>query len=118
MTQTYSDMLIPSKKIKCAFNRVCKNLVKGGYGVGEYKSLKDLLEEYGWDTEYNSNGGLERMEEWGKKYRGYDDCILEGLAPYVSPGCEIRVTGEDQSLWRWIFDGETCKEECGTVTYG
>lgn len=44
--------------------------------------------------------------------------ILSTLAPYVKNGSEIRMSGEDDSHWRFIFKDGRVMEEGGTVSYG
>jgi hypothetical protein len=33
------------------------------------------------------------------------------LAPFVEEGSFIEMSGEDGSIWRWVFDGQTCQEK-------
>lgn len=33
------------------------------------------------------------------------------------PGSYIEMRGEDGALWRWVFDGKTCKEITAKITW-
>lgn len=48
---------------------------------------------------------------------GQEDVLFETLAPFMEPGSYANWTGEDDSHWRWEFDGEKMITRQGEVVY-
>ena len=73
------------------------------------KTLKDALHEWRWEVEFMAEDIITIYFE-GEKL-GDDSILFDALAPFVEPGSYIEMSGEDNAIWRWSFDGKTCVEE-------
>lgn len=84
----------------------------------EQNSLFDIMREWRWSVfeDPMENGDITSIEFIGEK-SGDDLILFEALAPFVEAGSFIEMIGEDGYHWRWFFDGKTCEEQEGTVTY-
>lgn len=72
-------------------------------------TLEDALYECRWEVDIDDNGDISYISFIGEKY-GDDEQYLNSIAPFVEKDSYIEFSGEDGELFRWIFDGETCKE--------
>lgn len=51
-------------------------------------------------------------------FREYDaNFLLTTISPYLKEGSYIEMPGEDNSQWKYVFDGKTMEEKEGTVVY-
>lgn len=82
---------------------------------GGFKSLKDALNEWRYETNELPNGDLEVDYFTGEKL-GDDPVLWEALAKYLTDGA-IYCRGEDGALWCWEIKNGKFKELDGTVTY-
>ena len=74
--------------------------------VLESKTLEEALEEIRYESKYDSDGNICRIEFTGEKY-GDEDIFFAALAPYVEPGSFVSFEGEDGERWQWKFtDGK------------
>jgi len=48
---------------------------------------------------------------------GDDSILWTALAPFVRPGAEITLRGEDNDAWKWFFDGKKLREKVGRVVF-
>lgn len=78
-------------------------------------SLEELLED-GWECEIDTEGNIVDICFVGKKLND-EDTIFSLLAPYVETDCFIEMIGEDDSRWRWLFDGTKCIEQIATIVW-
>lgn len=68
-------------------------------------NIKDMLEEWRWEPEFDDNENIIGLEFTGEKL-GDDSLLFRAIAPFVLSG-EITMRGEDAGSWQWIFaDGE------------
>lgn len=81
------------------------------------KTLHDALYAWRWEA-YPSDGesDIESIHFLGEK-SGQDEELFRVLAPYVKEGSYIAMRGEEGDLWRWYFDGQTCREQEGRVVW-
>lgn len=84
--------------------------------IKDKTSLEDALEECRWDTENSIEGDIDCIRFNGEK-SGDDEIIFDAIAPYVEKDSFIEMQGEEGEMWRWVFDGEHCKEIYPTVTW-
>jgi hypothetical protein len=96
--------------------------------VENLKKLKAFAQSEGFDTvdDYFGDYGF-RLEIQKGKAGGilFDgdrmptdiEAFLESIAPFVSPDSYIEMEGEDGSIWRWVFDGKTYKEQQGKISF-
>ena len=79
-------------------------------------TLEAAAAQCDWALEFDDNDnviGIEHLND----YQGQEEKLFAALAPYVRPGSFIQMIGEDGELWRWSFDGVTCREQKPTVTW-
>lgn len=101
--QTDSSFLIKKKNKAKAFKHL-----KSCY-IGQLKSLKDFLEDDGWEVTYNDDGDITDINFLGENWHSSDLVFMRNLARFVEAGSYIQFScngGED--LWRIVFDGEDC----------
>lgn len=85
----------------------------------EYKNAKTLEEAllaWRWELISDADGNYCDIIFGGEKL-GDDMVLFEALAPYVKPGSYIEMAGEDNALWRWVFDGKTMREISPTLIW-
>lgn len=79
-------------------------------------SLDDAVAQCDWALEFDDNDnviGIEMLTE----YQGEEKRIFDAIAPYVKAGSYIQMSGEDGSIWRWVFDGTSCREQKPVITW-
>ena len=81
------------------------------------KTFKEVTEAFRWDTEEDKEGNVIHFSFTGQKYGGDELVFLNTIAPYVKKDSYIEMRGEEGELWKWYFDGETCKEHHAIVQY-
>lgn len=75
-------------------------------------TLEEAMSAWRWETESYWKYILFDGEKLG------DDLLLfDAIAPYVEAGSYIEMQGEDGAIWRWIFDGKTCREINALITF-
>jgi hypothetical protein len=137
MTQTDTDFFIPASNFDAALAAIKgvmsnqSDMHGGSYAFGEQverwyswvnslavlesETLADALSAWRWEP-YTDEEGVYQISFSGEK-SGQDDVLFRAIAPYVKAGSYVAMRGEDGALWRWYFDGATCVEQTGTVTY-
>lgn len=53
----------------------------------------------------------------GNKHDGTEEEMFNVIASFVKAGSYIEMQGEEGKRWRWMFDGETCKEKPGEIIW-
>lgn len=77
-------------------------------------TLKDALECCRWTPLCHAEtGDIINLEFTGEKL-GDEDLLFQAIAPFVEAGSYITVYGEEDSIWRWEFDG---KRVCENTPY-
>ena len=80
------------------------------------KSIVDVLEAWRWSPELDDDNNIVNVHFTGEKL-GADEVLFQTIAPFVEKGSFLEVQGEDNCLWRWVFDGKTCKEIYAKITW-
>lgn len=80
------------------------------------ETLEEVLKAWRWDADTNEAGDIVDLQFQSEKL-GDDKVLLNAIAPFVKEGSYIKMHGEDNSTWRWHFDGKTCVEKAGTVSF-
>jgi hypothetical protein len=92
---------------------------KGDYGWTDHEAalkadnLQDALEHWRW----NWNESYAELNFNGEKHSGDEIILFNAIAPFVEKGGYIQMHGEDGAIWRWYFNGKTCEEQTGIVTF-
>lgn len=122
MEQIGSSFKIKEEDLKSAF-KAAKSMPDKDYcwvKQGWSKGLRDLyavLEHWRWEpTLDEESGDIVDIQFTGEKL-GEEIELFKAIAPYVEAGSFIEMLGEDGGMWRWLFDGVTCKEIVPTVTW-
>jgi hypothetical protein len=76
----------------------------------------DAMRAWRWAVELDNDANAVDIEFWGEKL-GDDHYLFEVIAPWVEEGSYIEMHGEDGAIWRWTFDGETCREVEAKVSF-
>ena len=80
-------------------------------------TLKDILDDWRWEPIYDeATGDIVDMTFAGEKL-GDDFVILRAIAPFVDAGSFLEMEGEDRTIWRWVFDGQTVTEEYTQIVW-
>jgi len=75
----------------------------------EAKTLEDALFIARWDANIDAEGNISDI--WFHREKlGDEDALFQVIAPYVKEGSYIQMCGEDNSMWRWTFNGKECVE--------
>ncbi len=75
------------------------------------KIIKKFTSDGCWNLSYGDDGCLGDIEYYGDRACDSDRTIFDMLAPFVKKGSYIQMVGEDDALWRWVFNGERCVED-------
>ncbi len=85
-------------------------------GVTSAKTLEDALRAWRWDPSADDAGNIESLWFVGEKL-GDDMRLFQAIAPFVEPGSYLQMIGDDDSIWRWRFDGIQVHEEPGRIVF-
>jgi hypothetical protein len=121
MTQENGSFRIKSDKKERAFWAAMAMPDEDTHWVkrGWNKDLRDIegaLHAWRYDPEADEHGDIVDVQFIGEKL-GDELLFFKAIAPFVEPGSFIEMRGEDGGMWRWVFDGTTCKEVYATVTW-
>ncbi|MBD3262525.1 MAG: hypothetical protein GF334_12805 [Candidatus Altiarchaeales archaeon] len=72
-------------------------------------TFSDLMREFRWEVEMDDDENVVGVSFGGEKL-GDDDLFFQMMAPFVEAGSFIEMRGEDESMWRWNFDGTSCSQ--------
>ena len=76
----------------------------------EMSSVRDIFKEFDFEVDKDAEGNLSDIVFTGEKTR-YEEEFFETLAPFVEAGSFVSFYGEDNSIWRYCFDGKQCRYE-------
>jgi hypothetical protein len=79
-------------------------------------TLEEAMYAWRWSILEDDNGNIVDIEFCGEK-SGDDKILFTAIAKYVKSGSFIEMQGEDSYRWRWVFDGDTCKEKGGKIIW-
>lgn len=75
-------------------------------------TFEEAMSAWRWKTESDWKYILFEGEKLGD-----DKLLFDTIAPYVEAGSYIEMDGEDGEIWRWIFDGKTCREVTAKIVF-
>ena len=85
-----------------------------------HTQIKTLLEECRWEPDFDEDGNISYINFTGEKL-GDEEVIFTILAPFIDAGSFVTIHGEDDTIWRYEFDGKGIEEnyaiqdfECNT----
>lgn len=79
------------------------------------ESLQEAMWGWGW-TCYEDESGIISIIFEGEKFIG-DDRLMEMIAPWVEDGSYIQMIGEDDYIWRWVFQDGKCYDITGRIEF-
>lgn len=82
----------------------------------EWETLEDAMASWGYPIETDDEGNVIDIRFHGQKI-GDEDQLFDAIAPYVEDGSYIEMTGEDDYVWRWVFNGNRVEEVEGEVVF-
>lgn len=85
-------------------------------GLKKVRHLENALDQFGWSLEFDDDGNVSSIEF----LRDYEDCeqeLFSTLAPFIRAESFIEMIGEDNKIWRWVFDGTTCQCRKPTIVW-
>jgi hypothetical protein len=71
-------------------------------------SVVHILEESGYETDFDENGNIDGFTSDGSTLRD-DDEFYQALAPFMQSGNFLELSNELGDTWRWVFFDGTCK---------
>jgi len=82
----------------------------------EAETLTDALEAWRWEPDFDEEGNINNIYFNGEKL-GDDTVLFKAITPFVEEGSFIEMSGEDGSIWRWVFEDGTCHEIPVTISF-
>ena len=82
--------------------------VKRGW-FKEMDNISSVLDHWRYHPYQDDDGNIIDVAFSGDKI-GQEFELFKVIAPFVEKDSFIEMIGEDGGRWRWIFDGNTCKE--------
>ncbi|MDX1932939.1 MAG: hypothetical protein SFU56_10070 [Capsulimonadales bacterium] len=116
---------IEKSRQAAAFEAIKKLVVTRGEDTfpflnsAEFRSSTDLvaaLKAVRWEPELDDEENIVSLFFTGEKL-GDESSIFESIAPFVAPGSEIRMAGEDGQIWRWVFEHGMVKRQPGIISF-
>ena len=84
--------------------------------VLDAETLDEALEEIRWEPEHDLDGNIDCLRFDGEKI-GDEDTFFQAIAPYVEAESYIEMIGEDNYMWRWVFNGDIVEEKTPTIIW-
>jgi len=123
MDQVDSSFLLKEENQRAAYKAVKEQMSDKSYSwvsAGWFKGLRDIyavLEEWGYQPKLSEEtGDIIDLTFSGEKI-GQELELFNVIAPFVEKGSFLEMSGEEGSVWRWVFDGTTCKEVYPKVSW-
>lgn len=111
------DVVIPVKKVEAALAAINNLQREGAQPEEDFTDLQDALKAWKYETEKGIYGDITVTYFQGEEL-GEDEKLWSALGPYVSALGYIDCRGEDETFWRWSFNGSSMEELSGSIIYG
>lgn len=82
----------------------------------EAKTLPDILKAWRWQAQLDKEENISDLNFTGEKL-GEEMILFEALAPYVKNGSYIEMRGDENSLWRWVFENGSVVDKTPRVSW-
>ena len=79
-------------------------------------TVYDAIKAWRWEVTISHDGDICDIDFRGEKL-GDDKVLFNAIAPWVKDYSYIQMSGEDNSIWHWIFNEGKCKEENATIVW-
>jgi hypothetical protein len=70
----------------------------------------DAIKAWRWEVAKDIEGNIDAIDFYGEKL-GDDKVLFDAIAPWVKDDSYIQMSGEDGSVWRWVFSEGKCTEQ-------
>jgi len=80
------------------------------------ETLREAMEAWRWPVEVDWDGNIVDIDFAGQKL-GDDELFFRTLAPFVEDGSYIAIQGEDDDIWRWVFENGQMREQHAVITW-
>ncbi len=77
--------------------------------ANETEVFQEYLKDNGYEIEFSEAGDIDGILFHSGKLND-DTAFFNTFAKFVAPGSFLEMVGEDNSIWRMYFNGETCEE--------
>lgn len=112
-----------ARQTDCSFFIAKEDKAKAFEVVEEFsdqdaESLKDVLDERGWEVYLNKNKDIVKISYCLENWHAEDIELMQELAPFVKAGSFIQFScngGED--IFRLVFDGKECKKVFAKIVW-
>jgi hypothetical protein len=74
------------------------------------ESIEESFDEIRYPLTTDTNGDY-IIDYFSGEKLGDDTQIFMAIAPFVEDGSYIEMSGEDGTLWRWVFKNGKCEEK-------
>lgn len=78
-------------------------------------TAREIFEQVGFDVEETPDGDLELLYFDNKS--GDEEHFVNAVAPFVTEGCVMEWSGEDNAMWRWVFENGEMITEHAVITW-
>ncbi|MFA5307800.1 MAG: hypothetical protein WC365_10185 [Candidatus Babeliales bacterium] len=86
-------------------------------GIDKLRHLNDVFKLFCYYIEYDDDtDDVNDINFEGEKLAD-DYEMLCSIAPFVEAGSYIEISADENSSWRWFFDGKSCTEIYPTITW-
>lgn len=131
--QTEQDFFVPSHHVNDMVRAIHKlafddSEMSGGSSSSKHYAWVDtafvncsdaagLLRYWRWAITFDEDNNIIALDFDGEKL-GDDHVLMKAIAPFVKDGSYIQMRGEDDAMWRWLFEDGTCVEIYPRVIWG
>jgi hypothetical protein len=119
MHQTAGQFFIRAQDHAAALTALREERARKRFPYGSdrrWDTLKEALVDLGWWPTINDDGHIGRLH-FQADSAGDDARLFATLAPYVAKGSFLEMQGEDGETWRWVFDGQSCRQVKPSITW-
>jgi hypothetical protein len=92
------------------------NSIKLDPNDNAHTHMKTLLEECRWEPTFDEEGNIDHIGFTGEKL-GDETELFRTLAPFIDADSEITISGEDDTIWRYSFDGTGMEEDYAVLDF-
>ena len=68
-----------------------------------------VMQHQPYELKFDDDGNIVDISFYGEKL-GDDLKVFQKIAPYVRAGSFLEMEGEDNEMWRWVFQNGKCRE--------
>lgn len=124
ISMTDSSFNIKKENVQLALNAFNAHFGDPAWRAAQYlppkflpfSSLDEALSAEAWEVETDEHGNIvDIIFEGEKSYN--EDTIFEAIGPYVEKGSFIVITGEDDRIYRYYFNGKEMVVQEPTIVW-